>query len=86
MSYVDGCKQQSIQEYFWDGPEPFYEKTMSDRVILISFLAGPIHKLFKSGVHFAVRWILRFLGAHHFFQIAQQNFKWPIKILSFACK
>ena len=34
---------------------------MSDRVNLISFLAGPIHKLFKSGVHFAVRWILRFL-------------------------
>ena len=23
------------------GPEPFYEKTTSDRVILISFLAGP---------------------------------------------
>ena len=28
---------------------------MSDRVILISFWLGPIHKLFKSGVHFAVR-------------------------------
>ena len=45
------------------GPNHFMKKTMSDRVILISFLAGPIHKLFKSGVHFAVRWILRFLGA-----------------------
>ena len=44
------------------GPNHFYEKkTMSDRVILIAFLAGPIHKLFKS-VHFAVRWILRLLG------------------------
>ena len=29
------------QGYFWDGPELFYEKTMSDRVILIAFLAGP---------------------------------------------
>ena len=30
-----------LQGYFWGGPEPFYEKTMSDRVILIPFLAGP---------------------------------------------
>ena len=29
------------QGYFWDGPEPFYEKNISDRVILISVLAGP---------------------------------------------
>ena len=41
-----------FQENFWDGPEPFYEKTMSDRVIWL----GPIHKQFKSGVHFAVRY------------------------------
>ena len=47
---------------------------MSDRAILISFLAGPhIHKLFKSGVHFAEWWILRFLGPLFFS-------KWPIKI------
>ena len=42
--------------------EPFYEKIMSDRVILIPFGLGPIYKLFKSVVHFAVRWISRFLG------------------------
>ena len=46
---------RSRQGYFWDGPETFYEKTMNDRVILISFLVGPIHTLFKSGVYFAVR-------------------------------
>ena len=36
---------------------------------------------FKSGVHFAVRWILRFLVPIFFFQIAHQTFKWQIKIL-----
>ena len=47
---------------------------MSDKVILISFLAGPlVHKPLKSGVHFAVRWILIFLGPSFYF-------KWPIKI------
>ena len=55
------------------GPEPFYEKTMSDREILISFLAET--KLFKSGVYFAVRWISRFLRPIIFFQMAHQNFK-----------
>ena len=49
------------------------KKTMSDRVILIHFWLGPIHELFKSGVHFAVRWILRFLGPISFS-------KWSIKI------
>ena len=30
-----------MQGYFPDGPKLFYEKTMSDRIIQISFLAGP---------------------------------------------
>ena len=34
-------KSTVIYRYFWDGPEPFYEKTMTDRIILIPFLAGP---------------------------------------------
>ena len=36
-----GCHRLSTRGYFWDGAEIFYEKTMSDRVILISFLTGP---------------------------------------------
>ena len=63
------CSGSKLQGYFWDWPKLFNEKTMSDKVILISFL-GPIHKLFKSGVHFAVRRILRFLGPIFFFQMA----------------
>ena len=31
-----------LQGYFWDGPELFYEKTINDKVILISFLVGPL--------------------------------------------
>ena len=48
---------------------------MSDRVILISFLAGPILR-FKSGVHLAVR--LRFKVIKVFGPIIFS--KWPIKI------
>ena len=67
----------------------FYEKTMSDKVLLISFLAGPIHKLFKSGVYFAVKWILRFLG-HQNLDFCMQMIgtwatgpvSWPIHILN----
>ena len=72
------------QGYFWDGPELFDEKTMSDRVILIPLLAGSHHKLFKSGFHFAVRWKLRFLGPIFFpngplkFEMAHQNFDFLI--------
>ena len=67
------------QGYFRDGTKIFYEKTMSDRVVLISFWLDPIHKLFKYGVQFAVRWILRSLGSIFFpngpskFQMAHQN-------------
>ena len=49
---------------------------MSDRVILISFLAGPILR-FKSGVHLAVRLrfkVIKVSWANHFFS------KCPIKI------
>ena len=31
----------TLQGYFWDVPKLFYEKIMSDKLILISFLAGP---------------------------------------------
>ena len=56
------------------GPNHFEKKNMSDRVILTTFLAWPIIlKLFESGVHLAVRWILRFLGPIIFS-------KWPIKL------
>ena len=75
-----------MQGYFPDGPKLFYEKTMSDRIIQISFLVVHIHKLFKSGVQFTVRWILRFLGTIFKFQMARQNFILPIKILNFAYK
>ena len=69
------------------GLNHFMKKTMIDIVIRISFLAWPnTFKLFKSGIHFAVRWIIRFLGPISFFQIAYENFKWPIKILIFVCK
>ena len=62
MFYIISCFfYKQIQEYFREGPELFYKKTMRVRVIWISFVAGPIHKLFKSGVHFAVRCILWFL-------------------------
>ena len=74
IGYDHSQNELDPQGYFWDVPELFYEKTMSDKVILISFLAGPlVHKPLKSGVHFAVRWILIFLGLSFFF-------KWPIKI------
>ena len=33
----------AFQGYFWDGSDPFYENTMSDRVFLISFWLCPIH-------------------------------------------
>ena len=35
----DAPFHQGLQGYFWDRPEPFYEKTVSDRVVLISFLS-----------------------------------------------
>ena len=52
---------------------------MSDKVILITLIAGPIDKLFKSGIHFAVMWILRFLGSIF-------CSKWPIKISNSSSK
>ena len=65
------CSTKSTnQGYFWDGPKPFYEKLWVIE-FWFHFWLGPIRKLFKSGVHFAVRQILRFLGPIIFS-------KWPI--------
>ena len=59
---------------------------MSSRVNLIAFWLGPIKKLFISGVHFTLRWILRFLGPIFFcklsiktFQIAHRNLDFSIQ-------
>ena len=57
---------------------------MSDRVLLISILARPHHKLFKSDVHFDVRWILRFLGPISFFPNGPSKFQMAHQNLDFC--
>ena len=64
------------------GPNHFMKKKLwVIELLWFHFWLGPIHKLFKSDVHFAVRWILRILGPFIFPILANQNFKWPIKTL-----
>ena len=76
-----------LQGYFWDGPEPCYEKTMSDRVIDFIFWQGPIHlQAIKIWCSFCCKVDIKVSWAHQFLQMTHLNFKWPIKILIFTCK
>ena len=77
IAFRDAVVSQGISGIFlgW-APLPFYEKTMSERVILISLLVSPKHKLLKS---FCCKVDIKVSWAHHFFQMAHQN-------LIIACK
>ena len=70
-----------MQGYFWDGPEPVYEKTMSNRVILTSFLVGPHTNAIQIWCSFCCKVDIKVSWAHHFFpngtskfQMAHENF------------
>ena len=63
-------------------------RTLGDIIIFISLFDGPNTKAIQIWCSFCckVDINLRFLGPIIFFQMAHQNFKWPFKILIFACK
>ena len=35
LVFANFCLTNGMQGYFWDGPEPFFEKTVKDRLNLI---------------------------------------------------
>ena len=67
------------QQYFWDRPDLFHKRTISERMNLILFFVLDYHKQSKSGLYFALTWTFRIFGPIHFSQGPIKFSKGPSK-------
>ena len=68
-----------------DGPGPFCEKTINVLLKWTLFLAGPHIQAIQIPCQLCSNMYINDSSAHQILQRAYKNFKWPIRILKFAC-
>ena len=67
-----------------DGPDPFCEQTINVLLKWTLFLAGPHIQAIQISCQLCSNVDIKDSWAHQILQRAHKNFKWPIKIVTFA--